>query len=121
MQEYVYFLGYRKDWHELAKRSDLFVLTSTAEGMPNVLFEAMLLGLPCIATDIPVIRNTVRHKENVWLVKAGSQSSLFEGIRQMYHSTSLRKEMAKKGQLYAGSFSIEKMSQAYDTLYQQVD
>jgi glycosyltransferase involved in cell wall biosynthesis len=121
MQEHVSFLGYRKDWHGLVKHTDLFVLPSTAEGMPNVLFEAMLLGLPCIAADIPVIRNIVRHKENIWLVKAGSQSSLSEGIRQMYHSAPLREEMAKKGQLYAKSFSIEKMSQAYDTLYQQVD
>ena len=120
MQKHVSFLGYRKDWHELAKRADLFVLPSTAEGMPNVLFEAMLLGLPCIAADIPVIRNTVSHKENVWLVKAGSQSSLSESIRQMYHSAPLREEIAKKGQLYAGSFSINRMSQAYDALYQQV-
>lgn len=119
MQEHVCFLGYRKDWHDLVRQADLFVLPSTAEGMPNVLFEAMLLGLTCIATDIPVINNLLEHKENVWLVKAGSQSSLSDGIRQMYHSASLRKEIAKKGQLYAGSFSIEKMSQAYDALYEQ--
>jgi len=52
-------------------------------------------------------------------VKAGSQSSLSDGIRQMYHLAPLRKEIAKKGQLYARSFSIEKMAQAYDTLYEQ--
>jgi glycosyltransferase involved in cell wall biosynthesis len=120
MQEHVCFLGYRKDWHGLAGHANLFVLPSTSEGMPNVLFEAMLLGLPCIATDIPAIRTLLKHKENVWMVKAGSQSSLSEGIRKMYHSASLRKEVAEKGQLYAGSFSIKKMSQAYDALYRQV-
>jgi glycosyltransferase involved in cell wall biosynthesis len=119
MQEHVSFLGYRKDWHNLAGHADLFVLPSTAEGMPNVLFEAMLLGLACIAADIPAINNLLEHKENAWLVKAGSQSSLSEGIRQMYHSAPLRKEIAKKGQLYAGGFSIEKMSQAYEMLYKQ--
>jgi GalNAc-alpha-(1->4)-GalNAc-alpha-(1->3)-diNAcBac-PP-undecaprenol alpha-1,4-N-acetyl-D-galactosaminyltransferase len=119
MQEYIFFLGYRKDWHDLVKHEDLFVLPSTSEGMPNVLFEAMLLGLPCIATDIPAINSLLEHKETVWLVKAGSQSSLSEGIRQMYNSASLRKEIAKKGQRYAERFSIEKMSQAYDALYEQ--
>ncbi|MHC4070460.1 MAG: glycosyltransferase [Planctomycetota bacterium] len=120
LEEHVIFLGYRDDWHSLAQYADLFVLPSTAEGMPNVLFEAMLLGIPCIAADIPVVSNIVSHKENIWLVNAGSQSSLAEGIRQMYQSASLRKEIAKKGQLYAGSFSIKRMSQAYNALYQQV-
>jgi GalNAc-alpha-(1->4)-GalNAc-alpha-(1->3)-diNAcBac-PP-undecaprenol alpha-1,4-N-acetyl-D-galactosaminyltransferase len=119
MQEYVRFLGYRRDWHDLVEHADLFVLPSTSEGMPNVLFEAMLMGLACIATDIPVINSMVKHKENVWLVKAASQSSLSEGIRQMYQSASLREEIAQKGQRYAESFSIEKMSQAYETLYEQ--
>jgi glycosyltransferase involved in cell wall biosynthesis len=119
MQEHVCFLGYRTDWHDLVRRADLFVLPSTSEGMPNVLFEAMLLGLACIAVDIPAINNLLKHKDNIWLVKAGSHSSLSEGIRQMYHSAPLRKEIAKKGQLYAGSFSIEKMSQAYEMLYKQ--
>ena len=119
MHEHVSFLGYRKDWHIPARQANLFVLPSTAEGMPNVLFEAMLLGLPCIATDIPVINNLLEHKENVWLVEAGSQSSLSDGIRQMCHSAPLRREIARKGQLYAGTFSIERMSQAYETLYKQ--
>lgn len=119
-EKHVFFPGYRDDWHSLVRDADLFVLPSIAEGMPNVLLEAMLLGIPCIAADIPVVSDIVSHKEHVWLVKAGSQSSLSEGIRQMYNSDPLRTEIAKKGQLYAGSFSIERMSQAYDALYRQV-
>lgn len=117
MQEHVSFLGYRKDWHSLAKNADLFVLPSTAEGMPNVLFEAMFLGLACIATDIPVINNIVKHKENIWMVQAKSRTSLTAGIRKMYESPSLRKQLARSGQLYAKSFSVEKMTQAYEALY----
>lgn len=117
MQEHVSFLGYRKDWHGLVKHADLFVLPSTAEGMPNVLFEAMLLGLACIATDIPAIHNIVKHKENVWMVQAGSRTNLTAGIRKMYESTPLRMQLAQAGQLYAKSFSVEKMMRAYNTLY----
>jgi glycosyltransferase involved in cell wall biosynthesis len=117
LEEHVIFLGYRDDWHSLAQNADLFVLPSTAEGMPNVLFEAMLLGIPCIATDIPVIRDLISHKINAWMVQAGSSASLTSGIREIYQSESLRKQLAQAGQLYAKSFSIEKMIQAYDILY----
>jgi len=121
LEEHVIFPGYRDDWHSLAQNAHLFVLPSTAEGMPNVLFEAMLLGIPCIATDIPVVSDIVSHKVDVWLVKAGSRASLTSGIREMYQSASLRKQLAEAGRLYAQNFSIETMIRAYDTIYNNCD
>lgn len=120
LEEHVIFLGYRDDWHSLAQDADLFVLPSTAEGMPNVLFEAMLLGIPCIAADIPVISDIVSHEINIWMAKAGSYRSLTSGIRKMYHLAPFRKKLAKEGQVHAKSFSIKKMTQAYNALYQQL-
>jgi glycosyltransferase involved in cell wall biosynthesis len=117
MEEYVIFPGYRNDWHSLAKNADLFVLPSMAEGMSNVLFEAMLLGISCITTDIPAMRDLVGHKINVWIVKAGSRASLTAGIREMYQSASLRKQLAEAGQLYAKSFSVDNMMRAYSDIY----
>jgi len=117
LDEHVIFPGYRDDWHSLAQDADLFVLPSTAEGMPNVLFEAMLLGIPCIATDIPVLSDILSHKINLWMVKAGSRISLISGIKEMYQSPTLRKQLAQAGQLYARNFSVEKMMRAYEALY----
>jgi len=117
LEEHVIFPGYRDDWHSLAQDADLFVLPSTAEGMPNVLFEAMLLGIPCIAADIPVVSDIVSHKINIWMVKAGSRINLTSGIRKMYQSAPLRKQLAQAGQLYAKNFSVDKMMRAYNALY----
>jgi glycosyltransferase involved in cell wall biosynthesis len=45
------------------RASDLFVLASESEGMPNVMLEALGCGLPCIGRDIPGIQDILQNKE----------------------------------------------------------
>lgn len=55
----VTFLGARSDAHEVIAGFDLFVLTSTIEGFPNVLLEAALLGVPLVSSDVGGVRDLV--------------------------------------------------------------
>jgi len=47
----IYFLGFYDNPHALVSRSDWFVLTSSWEGFPMVIGEAMACGTPVISTD----------------------------------------------------------------------
>lgn len=47
----VEFLGYDTNPFKYLKNSDIYVMSSVREGLPNALIEAMACGLPAIATD----------------------------------------------------------------------
>lgn len=55
----IYILGLRSNPMPLLKRADCFVLSSNYEGQPVVLFEAMILKKPIIATDIVANRGAL--------------------------------------------------------------
>lgn len=51
MKEDVYFAGYTNNPYKYMKCCDVFVLSSVSEGFPNVLAEAMVLGIPVVSTN----------------------------------------------------------------------
>lgn len=64
----------------LLKAADCFVLSSNHEGQPMVLFEAMILGKPIIATDIVGSRSALEGRPG--LLVNNSESGLIEGFRR---------------------------------------
>lgn len=51
ISDHVLFCGRQANPADYMRASDVFVLSSNMEGMPNVLVEALQNGLPCIATE----------------------------------------------------------------------
>ena len=53
----------KEDLWKIYLASDLFILPSLNEGMPNAMLEAMGAGLPCLGSNIPGIRDILYHDE----------------------------------------------------------
>lgn len=49
----VFFVGYQPNPQKWVSRSTIFVLSSLTEGFPNVVLEAMAVGVPVVASDCP--------------------------------------------------------------------
>lgn len=63
LTERVTFLGWRDDVPAILQRCHLLLLPTLHEGSPNALLEAMGYGLPCLASDIPEIREILPDAE----------------------------------------------------------
>ena len=82
MEDKVLLMGNSNNVLEDIISSDVFVLSSDYEGMPNALIEAMCLGIPCISTRVSGASELIRDGENGILIDVRS-------IDQMAHSMSM--------------------------------
>jgi glycosyltransferase involved in cell wall biosynthesis len=77
------FLGYRGDVPDLLRAADIFTLPSHREGMPRSIIEAMMSGLPVVATDIRGSREEVVDGETGALVPLGDVDALAAALRRL--------------------------------------
>ncbi len=73
--------------------ADCFAMTSNIENSPNVLCEAMLLGMPCIATNAGGVGSFVSHGKNGYLVQPGDSYSVASCIIDIISNPSKSKSL----------------------------
>ncbi|MGH7121950.1 MAG: glycosyltransferase family 4 protein [Acetobacteraceae bacterium] len=89
--------GYREDVAAILAAADIFALPSHFEGLPMVLIEAMLAGLPVVASDIPGSRELVRAGTSGLLVPRGDSAALAVALAELASDRARRAAMGKAG------------------------
>lgn len=96
VSEYVSITGYVSDVDEKLLTGGIFLLTSRWEGFPMVVTEALEVGLPIIAYDIPAMLPLVTDGVEGYLVEAADVKKLAETMRILAGQSEMRINMSKK-------------------------
>jgi glycosyltransferase involved in cell wall biosynthesis len=93
--------GLRDDVAALLPAFDLFTLPSHREGMPRTIIEAMMTGLPVVATNIRGSREEVAHGETGLLVPVRDPPALAAAWRILLDDPGARARMGAAGRARA--------------------
>lgn len=121
LESYVHLLGVRQDIPQLLAISQLFILPSLYEGLPNALLEALAAGVPVVATDLGGCREIIADGQNGMLVPAGNAAMLAQAAINVLQDPGLADSLQRAGrQRVIEDFSIDKSVTAYISLYEQL-
>ncbi|MHA7924487.1 MAG: glycosyltransferase family 4 protein [Marinobacter sp.] len=112
------FLGFRSDRLEQLSRFDLFVMTSSLEGIPRCMMEAMALGIPVVAYDISGVDQLVEHEQTGLLAPLGDKVALAECCQRVLEDPSLAQALAAQArETIALQYSAARMANEYEALF----
>jgi len=114
-------LGNRDDIPGVYDALDVFVLSSIHEGLGLVAIEAMLLGKPCVLSDIGPLMEVANNGEFAVMFKTGDAEALAGKLIELARDPAKRKDLADRSQRWArDEFSIDaylaKLKQLYQSL-----
>ena len=112
------FLGYRNDRLSRLQKFDLFVMTSTYEGIPRCLMEAMAMKIPVAAYDMPGINQLISHEDTGLLAPLGDKDLLAKHWEKLLFDSQYADKIASRGREFVlNNFSAKRMAQEYTDLF----
>lgn len=110
------YLGKRKDIHNILTQTDIFVFPSKGEGLPGVIFEAMLHGIPIIASNIPCIDEQIDNKLGGFLVNKDDPKEFINKIKEIFDKK-LSEKMGEYNKEKIKEFYWKNLEEKYQKLY----
>ncbi len=121
LSRHVKWFGFRDDIPALLKTSEVLLLPSLWEGMPNVVLEAMAASRAVIGTDVEGTHELVVPGETGWLVPPENAAALAEAMAQAFDSPDRTKRLGEAGRKRVeAKFTLAGTIRAYEWLWARV-
>lgn len=112
-------LGFTDNPYPYFQEADFFILSSRYEGFPTVLYEAITLEKPIVATDVSGVREMLNEGE-FGLIIENSEEGIYNGMKQFLLNSELAETYKNKIANFTHPFSLEnsvkKIEQILDEL-----
>lgn len=119
--DHVEFVGTTRDLATVLSGLDLLVVSSTREGCANVILEAMVAGIPVVATTVGGNPELIEDGVSGLLVPARQPDALANAVHRVLDDHALAQALAHHArERVAERFSVDVMVQAYDQLYERL-
>jgi glycosyltransferase involved in cell wall biosynthesis len=102
---------------DVLQELDIFVMSSTSEGLPLVILEAMAAGLPVVSTRIGGVSEVAPEGDVSVLCTPGSASDLAEAMYKAATSCDLACMGKKAREIAIAKFSLDQMWRSYQAVY----
>lgn len=114
VSDHIMFVGYQSNPYRFMSNADVLVLTSDYEGLPNVLIESQVLGLPIISTDCMTgPREILLDGRLGELIKVGSSDDLVKCMTTVSFDLDSIRYKANEAKRFLVRFDPEENAKAY--------
>ncbi len=122
LDQFVLFIEEKENIYNLYSIADLLVLPSTSnEDFPNVILEAMGVGVPVVASNFGGISEQICHMETGYLVEPGNIDQLVDAIVFMHDNVNVAISIARRArEKFQNSYTINLAVGRYFNLYNKV-
>ena len=114
----VFFLGKRTDVPNIISNLNVSVLSSTSEGLSNVILESMAVGKPVVATNVGGSKEMIKDGITGYLVPPADPQSMANAILDLLRNPEKAVAMGEMGRKEVEEkFTVETMVKKYEELY----
>jgi glycosyltransferase involved in cell wall biosynthesis len=114
------FLGYRSDAVRLLSGADIFALASSFEGYPVAVMEALVIGLPVVATEVGGVPDAIRSGVEGVIIPPHDPASLAQALIELANAPEKRAAMAAAATERSVQYDMSRAVDAIEGVYREL-